>query len=270
VALGALEAIADKARQAAPNEMIGYLVGRPFRDAKGPYAVVTEAILAESARCGPAAVQTSLDDERGLLAALQADHPLAERLGWFHSHPFFLPRYSPTDKENQRFWSESYQLGLLACLDPAGGVSIFAFRGPEAEAIHPPYTTSGGAPPNRAPTFRPIQGTEHQETAPQTARPAEQGRRGPPGLALLALVVGVVWPLVYLAGVWLIVQAIRQGQDGAARPAAVAKDETGSPGEGSRCEPPEAARPAPSGLPDPTGSAEPPTQERQRPDTKDH
>src|SRR5262245_42695962 len=88
VALSALEAIAEKARQAAPNEMIGDLVGRPFRDAKGSYAVVTEAVFAESARCGPVTVETSLDDEQGLLKTLLANHPLAERLGWFHSHPF--------------------------------------------------------------------------------------------------------------------------------------------------------------------------------------
>ena len=35
VGRSALEAIAAKTRQAAPNEMIGYLVGRPFRDAIG-------------------------------------------------------------------------------------------------------------------------------------------------------------------------------------------------------------------------------------------
>src|SRR5438552_1792904 len=57
VALGALEAIAAQAMLAAPNEMIGYLVGRPFRDAKGPYAVVTGVIFAEAARCGPVTVE---------------------------------------------------------------------------------------------------------------------------------------------------------------------------------------------------------------------
>src|ERR1051326_818729 len=135
VAHSALEAIAAKARQKAPNEMIGYLAGRPFRDARGASAVVTEVIFAESARCGPVTVETSLDDEKKLLKTLGTEHPLAERLGWFHSHPFFMPTYSPTDLENQRFWSEPYQLGLLACLDGAG-VSIFAFRGREGKDAH--------------------------------------------------------------------------------------------------------------------------------------
>ena len=67
VAHSALEAIANKARQAAPNEMIGYVIGRPFRDAKGSYSVVTHAIVAQHAHSGPATVETSLNDERGLV-----------------------------------------------------------------------------------------------------------------------------------------------------------------------------------------------------------
>jgi proteasome lid subunit RPN8/RPN11 len=216
VAHSALEAIAAKARQKAPNEMIGYLAGRPFRDARGAYAVVTEAIFAESARCGPVTVETSLDDEKKLLKTLGTEHPLAERLGWFHSHPFFMPTYSPTDLENQRFWSEPYQLGLLACLDGAG-VSIFAFRSPEAEAIHPPYTASGGSRPIRIPPLRPALATEKREAPAVTAQPPGEVTRRRSGLALLTLALGVVWPIVYLIGVWMMVQAIREGKSSATK-----------------------------------------------------
>jgi proteasome lid subunit RPN8/RPN11 len=264
VAIDALEAIAARARAAAPNEMIGYLVGRPFRDARGLYAVVSAAIFAEAARCGPAAVETSLDDERGLLVTLQADHPLADRLGWFHSHPFFMPTYSPTDLENQRFWSEPYQLGLLACLDPAGGVSIFAFRGPAAEAIHPPFTTTPNPHPDRVPTFRTVQGAEHQDTTPETARPVQPKRGRRFGAALLRLAGGAVWPIVYLVGVWMVVQAIREGRDGADRPAAVARDGTGSSIDSSKDVPVE-RRPAARPVATPAGAAGPPTQRHQRP-----
>jgi proteasome lid subunit RPN8/RPN11 len=211
VAIGALEAIAERTRRAAPDEMIGYLAGRPFRDAKGSYAVVTEAIFAQSARCGPTTVETTLDDEQGLLATLSTHHPLAERLGWFHSHPFWLPTYSQPDKENQRYWSEPYQLGLLACLDLAGGVSVFAFRGPEAEASHPPYTALCSSRA-RLPAFRPVLGKEDRETAASTLRHAEQKSQRP-SLWLLTLAVLVVWPIAYLAGVWMIVQAIRESRD---------------------------------------------------------
>jgi len=217
VALGALEAIAEQARRAAPNEMIGYLVGRPFRDARGSYAVVTEAVFAESARCGPVTVETTLDDEQRLLATLQADHPLAERLGWFHSHPFFMPNYSSTDLENQRFWSESYQLGLLACLASDGSVSVFAFRGPESEAVHPSYAASCSPHPNGVPALQSEWGTEHEETTPTMAQPTKQTGHQQSGLALLVLVAGVVWPIIYLIGVGMIVQAVREGREGAAR-----------------------------------------------------
>jgi len=253
VALGALEAIAGRARQAAPNEMIGYLVGRPFRDARGPYAVVTEAIFAESARCGPVTVETTLDDEQGLLATLLAEHPLAERLGWFHSHPFFMPTYSTTDLENQRFWSEPYQLGLLAYFDAAGSVSIIAFRGPQAEPVHPPYVTSCGPHSNRVPAPRPLRGADYRETTPTTPRPTKQKRRRRTGRALLTLVMGVLWPIVYLIGVWMIVQAMREVRGSTARTDAVPAVE--------------AAPPAASKAATPVNPAGHPTQNRQRPDT---
>jgi proteasome lid subunit RPN8/RPN11 len=239
--------------------MIGYLVGRPFRDARGPYAVVTEALLAESARCGPVTVETSLDDERELLATLLADHPLAERLGWFHSHPFYLPSYSPTDLENQRFWSERYQLGLLACLDLAGGVSIFAFRGPEAEAIHPSYRASWRSPSNRVPTFRPIQETDNQHLTPETAQPTNQKRHRRSGLRLLTLAVGVVWPMIYLFGVGMIVQALRDVRDSAAGTVAVSKDGTAPADQRSHRAPVEATRPGASPVVTPARSVGQPT-----------
>ncbi len=228
VALDALEAIAERTRRAAPDEMIGYLAGRPFRDAKGSYVVVTEAIFAESARCGWTTVETTLDDEQGLLATLSTDHPLAERLGWFHSHPFDMPTYSATDLENQRFWSEPYQLGLLACLDLAGGVRVFAFRGPEAEAIHPPYTASPRSL-GCTPAFRLVRETERHEVAPRATQPAEKQSHRRPGLVLLTLAVGVVWPIAHLSGVWMIVQALREGRGNAARTVGVAPVEVSSP-----------------------------------------
>jgi proteasome lid subunit RPN8/RPN11 len=223
VARTALEAIAERTILAVPNEMIGYLVGRPFRDAKGAYAVITEAIFAESAHCGQARAETTFDDERRLIATLLSEHPLAERLGWLHSHPFDMPRYSPTDLENQRFWSEPYQVGLLACLDGAGGVSVLAFRGPESEAISPPYM----APcphSDKVPEFRPLRKIEHQDTALKAGAPVNPVRERRPSLAWLTLAVGVVWPLAFLLGVWMIVQAMRDGHERAAVPRSVVSE----------------------------------------------
>ena len=261
VAIAALEAIADKTRQAAPNEMIGYLAGRPFHDGKGPYAVVTEAIFAESARCGPAAVETSLEDERGLLATLLADHPLADRLGWFHSHPFDMPKYSSTDLENQRFWSEPYQLGLLACLDGSRSVSIFGFRGPEAEAIRPCYT-SGPSHPNSMPPFRPLLPTAQCQPAPQPAEPPKLTTVHRSSLALLTLAVGVVWPLIYLLGVHMVVETMRGGRDGPAQSVAVGTDAAAAARQ-SPDAPAKLASPGASKVATPVKSAEQSSQNRQ-------
>jgi proteasome lid subunit RPN8/RPN11 len=217
VKVSALEAIADRARRAAPHEMIGYLVGRPFRDAKGAYVFVTDAIFAESARCGPVTVETTFDDERDFAATLLADHPLGEKVGWFHSHPFYMPSYSPTDLENQRFWSEPFQLGLLACLDQTGAVTIVAFRGPEAEEVNPPYMTSGRSH-NHVPPFRPVPAIENREIAPKAATPTDRSINRRPSLALMTFAVAALFPIVNLIGVWLVIQEIRKGRDGAAGP----------------------------------------------------
>src|SRR5579871_1860698 len=225
VAHSALEEIAWRAREAAPNEMIGHLLGRPFRDAKGSYAVVTAAIIAESARCGPATVETTLDDEQGLLQTLLVDHPLTERLGWFHSHPFAMAKYSPTDRENQRFWSEPYQLGLLAYLGRDGGVGIIGFRGPESEAIHPAYTASLSAHSNRVPAFRPLRETETRKTTPKAPPPTKRTTRRHFSDVLLTLAVGIIWPVVFLMGVSMIVQAMREGRDSASQTVITAKEE---------------------------------------------
>ena len=241
VAVSALDHIAHEAQQAAPNETIGYLVGRPFRDAKGVYAVVTDAITATSARRGRATVETTLDDERQLLDTLLAKHPTSEKLGWFHSHPFYMPSYSSTDSENQQFWSESYHLGLLATLECqsdtasiSDAVTIHAFRGPESERLQPPYTTADRIADE---SFIPTSAFHPSFDLAQTGcgrRPnSQRAPRRWPSLVAASIVVGIVWPTVYLVGVWMIIQATRENA------AQVAKDIRGlrSAAESNRTKP---------------------------------
>lgn len=211
VAVSALDHIAHEAQQASPNETIGYLVGRPFRDAQGVYAVVTDAITATSARRGRATVETTLDDERQLLDTLLAKHPTSEKLGWFHSHPFYMPSYSSTDSENQQFWSESYHLGLLATLEcQSDAVTIHAFHGPESERLLLPYTVVDRIAEESSDTdlaFDPLFGPAQ---AGHARRPDSQpAPRHWASFAMLTIVVGVIWPIMYLIGAWMIVQTTR-------------------------------------------------------------
>ena len=174
----------------------GHLIGRPFRDAKGPYAIVTDAVLANSARRGPVTVETSLDDERGLLDTLLTKHPTTEKLGWFHSHPFPMPSYSNTDAENQRFWSEPYHLGLLANLEEreCGKHPCLPWPDSERSSLH----TTRGTNPSTVRSFL----LRLSPAVSARCRPARRPTPGSPSrrprrwsrLVMVAIVIGIVSP----------------------------------------------------------------------------
>lgn len=131
----ALRAIADAAREAAPNETIGHLIGRPYQDKQGMYLIVTTALPALTARRSRSFVETTIVDEQTTADHVEVNEPTAERVGWWHSHPFDLFRYSEVDRDNQRLsCPAAYQLGLLACLVD-GEVRIQAYLGPQSRII---------------------------------------------------------------------------------------------------------------------------------------
>jgi proteasome lid subunit RPN8/RPN11 len=136
-----LRTMVQEAADAAPNETIGYLVGRPFRDSAGPYAIVSAAIAAKKAKRGRTCVETTLCDEKSTVQALEQHYPICEKLGWWHSHPFNMHDYSGTDRENQAFYcSEPFQLGLLVCV-VGGEATVHAFAGPKSVLLDGDYKT---------------------------------------------------------------------------------------------------------------------------------
>jgi hypothetical protein len=150
-------------------------------------------------------VETSFDDERRLVNTLMRQYPIAEKMGWYHSHPFVMPSYSGTDAENQRFWNEAYHLGFLACVDRGSQtVTIHAFRGPEGERLGPPYVSRIDSAPQTA-TF-PMMAEDAPETAARhfAALPFV-GRQEPKRstwMRLATIVVAVtVWSVSLLVGV---------------------------------------------------------------------
>jgi proteasome lid subunit RPN8/RPN11 len=137
-----LRTMVQEAADAVPNETIGYLVGRPFRDGAGPYAIVTAAIAAKKAKRGRTCVETTLHDEKSTVQALEQHFPICEKLGWWHSHPFDMHNYSSTDRENQAFYcSQRFQIGLLVCL-VEGEATVHAFGGPDSFLLGGDYKTS--------------------------------------------------------------------------------------------------------------------------------
>jgi len=221
VAVSALEHIAHDARETAPNEAIGFLVGRPFRDDQGPYAIVSDAITAASARRGPVTVETSFDDELRLVNILLTTHPTCEKLGWYHSHPFSMPSYSGPDAENQRFWNEPYHLGLLACMDRGSRtVTIYAFRGPEGEPLSPPYVSRIDAAAQLA-ALGPVPEEVLAATVNRAAILPLVGKRRPERGNWMrwaaAIAAAIIWSIMWLVGVWWVVERavgkLRQGNE---------------------------------------------------------
>ena len=136
-----LRTMVQEAADAAPNETIGYLVGRPFRDGVGYYTIVSAAIAAKKAKRGRTCVETTLQDEKATVQALEQHYPTCEKLGWWHSHPFDMHNYSSTDRENQAFnCSQPFQLGLLVCL-VGGEATVHAFAGPDSALLGGDYKT---------------------------------------------------------------------------------------------------------------------------------
>jgi proteasome lid subunit RPN8/RPN11 len=138
----ALESAAHEAAAAVPDETIGCLVGRSFRDGAGYYAIVESVLVAAEAKRSRTSVESTLEDEKATVRALEQNFPTCEKLGWWHSHPFDMQHYSGTDRENQVFHcSQPFQVGLLVCL-VGEEVTVHAYHGPDSHLMDEDYKTS--------------------------------------------------------------------------------------------------------------------------------
>jgi proteasome lid subunit RPN8/RPN11 len=146
----ALESAVRVAAIAVPDETIGYLVGRSFRDGAGYYAIVESVLVAAEAKRSRTSVESTLEDEKATVRALEQHFPTCEKLGWWHSHPFDMHHYSGTDRENQAFHcSQAFQVGLLVCL-VGEQATVHAFHGPDSHQMEEDYKTPTQAHPGRA------------------------------------------------------------------------------------------------------------------------
>jgi len=195
VAEETLRTMVHEAAEAAPDETIGYLVGRPFRDRVGYYTIVSSVIVAQKAKRGRTRVETTLQDEKSTVQALEQCFPTCEKLGWWHSHPFDMHAYSGVDRENQAFYcSQPFQLGLLVCL-VGEEATVHAFHGPDSLLLEGDYRTSlrprlgaaaSGEPP--APAKAP---EAHVVVTPPSSRTII--------FALVLFVIfGLIWPQILL------------------------------------------------------------------------
>jgi hypothetical protein len=119
---------------AAPNDMIGALLGRPCRDDFGIYVVVEHALAAapdEVARA-PGAVRMSPAGRDAMRRRAAQRHPALEPVGWWFSRIRGAPRYEADDFAEQATSPSPYHVGIVAAAE------LFADSAPGAgEPVDP-------------------------------------------------------------------------------------------------------------------------------------
>jgi proteasome lid subunit RPN8/RPN11 len=123
----------EVSQKALPNETIGLLAGRTCQDAHGPYTVVTaaEAALSDEIVATPIEVRISSQGYAQLRSRLEANHPVLEVVGWFHSHPLSQSILSNEDLVEQLTWTDNANVALVVSL-VSQSERFGLFHGPDA------------------------------------------------------------------------------------------------------------------------------------------
>lgn len=124
-----LRAAAEHAR---PMETGGLLVGRPLRDDRGDYVIVSGFIEAGPDAGQPLTFTVSPRQVAALRGQAARAHPGSEEVGWWHSHPG-PSSYSSVDRAMQRIFERSCNVGLL--IFASGDEWGTAYLGPEARDL---------------------------------------------------------------------------------------------------------------------------------------
>ncbi len=123
------------ARASALRETIGLLVGRPCQDGQGPFVLVVAAIEAQGADAQRAFVWADLSVMAALRKEVRQTHPIAEVVGWWHSHPGYGTHYSATDCDTQATFTSPNAVGIV--VDPTRNDTegLGVYLGPDAQRL---------------------------------------------------------------------------------------------------------------------------------------
>lgn len=128
--------LAAHLRQTEPDEAIGLLAGRPGRDERGPYTIITAAMRARDGEveASPSRVRLTAEHQRLLRRRLASKESIAEPVGWWHTHPHGPRGYSSVDLREQATWTDVHHVGLLV-LGYSDPPVLRAYHGPEASPL---------------------------------------------------------------------------------------------------------------------------------------
>ncbi|MDQ7814201.1 MAG: Mov34/MPN/PAD-1 family protein [Patescibacteria group bacterium] len=193
-----VERCREFARNAAPNEWYGVLLGRQCKDDGGRHVVVEGIVPDPDCLAGPGYFETTPESELRTRMTSDALFPDCVLLGWVHSHPHGNARFSSVDRQNQTQWTAPDSLG--AVIEPYGDGDVSVYRGPQAEPLEEVEDTvvdlaAPAADATPSPAFPPIRARTVHETA--SGDPASMGLAAQMGAALL----GIVCIVAVLSGV---------------------------------------------------------------------
>lgn len=134
-----LSQIHSDAARAVPDETIGLLAGRVWRDEKGAYTLVLAAkgAVRDEIDATPSHVRISGGDLSQVRQRLEIDNPAMEIVGWYHSHPTFRPSFSSVDVTEQSTWSDPNHIGIVYSGLPGEPLPYGVYRGPDAVKLTP-------------------------------------------------------------------------------------------------------------------------------------
>lgn len=113
---GVLVAVRAWASLGEPNERLGLLAGRGCEDSSGPYTLVMGAVPTAGAVGSRAHVAGDVQAMWRTRETLLACYPVAEVVGWWHTHPGYGTHFSGTDRETQATYRAEHLVGLV--VDP--------------------------------------------------------------------------------------------------------------------------------------------------------
>lgn len=213
VAPGVMALLETVERDHAPLETGGLLFGRCYRDGAGSYVLVTHAQVPELAgevEETPATVRITADGAIAMVARARRAEPLADQVGWWHTHPSFEAYFSSVDLAEQARWVSPLSVGLvlsgLAAADPRHAV----FVGPESEPTERELDDEDD-PQHELPEPDGIPAEDQVAFEVSTREPPVHVAKAAPQTALTALLAAVLVLAAILIGLLILSAAASIG-----------------------------------------------------------
>lgn len=175
LSVGVGDSLQAWAEEAQPHETMGILAGRPCEDAEGPYTLVVGAVQARDPETGRAHVFTDSAGMAELVADLRERFPIAEVVGWWHTHPGYGTRFSVVDEQTQATFTARSCVGLVVDPTLPRPQALGVYLGPASQRVDSPaqLPEEQAAPPPAARWRRMLRGllagSRHKSSSTEVA-----------------------------------------------------------------------------------------------------